>query len=1300
MKLEMRTLFAFLIILSSVLPSPAAYGVEAAKPKILAISDCAYPPFEFMNEHGNPDGFNVELFKAVMKELNLEYELKGMLWDHAAQLLREKKADVLTGMADVASRHGLYLFSTPHNYLYTSIICRKGSPINYLSDLKDKSVILQKGDISAEVLDQYNISNHRIMVSSIYDGLRLLSRGRNDAAVCSDIMAQDMIRRYKFENLELRHLPSIPPFRYGFAINIDRPELKILLDDGLERVKAKGIYSKIYDKWFAVPQRAEISRSFYLVIGILIFIVLVSNIVIYIIRKHIRKVTSKLNAANKDLRDSLFKTQLAIKTSNLLLWDYDCDTQYVHAFNDPLMADNQNHIIPINEYLALVHPDDLEKAKSLSEHLSSRTDQEFSIDLRLKPQSDAKWLHLTIDGAPLKDKEGKVIKYTGFRKDNTILVELNEQLSERNLHLNMALQNGSIIPAVMDTRTNIISMTSTQIDTQGGENNNYTRMVSLSDIISKIHPDSFATNAQTLEQIKNGTGKKGTLEIQFYVSDTQCDYFDINYIGTDFDKSGNPRKLVGYFQNITKRKIAEAKLMQQKELMNHILDFIPIPIHIKDIDNGGVYVYWNNESTKMLGTGDTQTTVNLITEEQVEQERAIDRQVYETGIPYVGHEHLTLRNGKELETIVHKNIIYDGDKKLILVTRWDIGEQKDLYRKSKILSISMDALKAFTWFCDLRNGILKFGDNFEKTGGSPSEMNSLRKFAQRIHPRDRQRFIDFITDFCKQDSGDFSIEYEIDLAGNGNYAWWECRGSIEIEDKDSIPYKYIYGMDINIDSLKKSELHILKAKEEMDVLNKQTQLILNNANTGLVFLDKDYKVQWENLSVFFPNHSMTKNYAKGFICHQAVKGLDYPCPGCIVAKSRVSSQIEFKEICVDGQFAELTANPVFDKQNNQIGTVLKVVDITEKKKITQELEAAKNKAEASNRLMLNIFDRLPCMLFIKDIADDFRYIIANNYFCDMLGKPHSEVIGHTDFEIFEQEEAEKFRSDDTVAIRDTAPFVFEEDTWWQGKHTVWQTTKAMVNATDGRQIMIAVSLDITEKIQAYRELEDAKEKAEQSNKLKSAFLANMSHEIRTPLNAIVGFSEIMSYTTDETERKEFSNIIHTNNELLLGLINDILDLSKIEAGMMQLHPERFDVSELFNRLSITLSQRITSPDVKLLCEIPSEHYTVELDKNRFTQVITNFATNAIKFTPKGEIKIGYQYTEGGIKVYVTDTGIGIAADKINKVFERFEKLDDFAQGTGLGMAICKAIMEACNGKIGLESELGKGSTFWAWFPEA
>lgn len=230
------------------------------------------------------------------------------------------------------------------------------------------------------------------------------------------------------------------------------------------------------------------------------------------------------------------------------------------------------------------------------------------------------------------------------------------------------------------------------------------------------------------------------------------------------------------------------------------------------------------------------------------------------------------------------------------------------------------------------------------------------------------------------------------------------------------------------------------------------------------------------------------------------------------------------------------------------------------------------------------------------------------------------------------------------------------------------------------------------------ELAVAKEQAEQSNKLKSAFLANMSHEIRTPLNAIVGFSELLKDTDEPEERTEYWNIIHANNDLLLRLIGDILDLSKIESGMIELRPERFDVTLLFHEIFAAMEKRMCMPEVELKMEVPCESCMVELDRNRMSQVITNFVTNAIKFTMKGHILMGYQIENNGVKVYVEDTGIGIEKEKQGKVFERFYKLNDFAQGTGLGMSICRAIMDAKGGKIGLDSQKGVGSTFWAWFP--
>lgn len=242
--------------------------------------------------------------------------------------------------------------------------------------------------------------------------------------------------------------------------------------------------------------------------------------------------------------------------------------------------------------------------------------------------------------------------------------------------------------------------------------------------------------------------------------------------------------------------------------------------------------------------------------------------------------------------------------------------------------------------------------------------------------------------------------------------------------------------------------------------------------------------------------------------------------------------------------------------------------------------------------------------------------------------------------------------------------------------------------------------DVSERENMIHELEQARSRAEQSDRLKSAFLANMSHEIRTPLNAIVGFSDLLAVTEDQEDKLEYSRIINTNNELLLKLINDILDLSKIEAGSVDLKYEEFDLAIFFNELAVAMQRRITNPDVRLKVVNPYTNYMVILDKSRFAQVVTNFVTNAIKYTPEGTIEMGYEeLDEGmGIRIYVRDTGIGIQEDKKNKVFNRFEKLDEFAQGTGLGLSICKAIVEACGGSVGFESEYGVGSLFWAVVP--
>lgn len=225
-----------------------------------------------------------------------------------------------------------------------------------------------------------------------------------------------------------------------------------------------------------------------------------------------------------------------------------------------------------------------------------------------------------------------------------------------------------------------------------------------------------------------------------------------------------------------------------------------------------------------------------------------------------------------------------------------------------------------------------------------------------------------------------------------------------------------------------------------------------------------------------------------------------------------------------------------------------------------------------------------------------------------------------------------------------------------------------------------------------QELIDARKKAEESDQMKSAFLANMSHEIRTPLNAIVGFSQLLAQTDDHEDKEEFTRIIEENNELLLQIINDILDISKIDAGKMTFNYSDFDISEIINDLKQVYDSHL-SPQVKLICHLPYPKYMIHSEKNRLTQVITNLLNNAVKFTTEGSITIGYEVIPGGLSFYVSDTGKGIDKENLGRVFERFSKFDHFVPGTGLGLSICQMIVNKLGGQISVESELGKGSTF-------
>lgn len=401
-----------------------------------------------------------------------------------------------------------------------------------------------------------------------------------------------------------------------------------------------------------------------------------------------------------------------------------------------------------------------------------------------------------------------------------------------------------------------------------------------------------------------------------------------------------------------------------------------------------------------------------------------------------------------------------------------------------------------------------------------------------------------------------------------------------------------------------------------------------------------------------------------------------------------STNYTFNPVYQDGQHHTLEMS-AFILQDNIGQEIIWTIgrDITERIK-------QNNKIKELNQLMDTILNNIPVYLFVKDVENDFRYLYWNKEFEKISHIPATSVIGKTDLEIFPQKSnAEKFRQDDLEILRKNQTVDFEEDyTTAIGEKRIVHTIKTLAPLEGRKPLLIGISWDITEQKQIEQELIKSRTKAEEADKLKSAFLANMSHEIRTPLNAIVGFSSLMATSDDKEEKTQYVEIIDKNKDLLLQLINDILDLSKIEAGMLEFKEKATSLNKICQGIYETFLPR-TPKGVRLINESNNKDVITLTDSNRVAQVLVNLLSNAQKFTTKGEIRFGYTLKNNEIEFKVSDTGLGIAPENIDKIFNRFTKLNSFIQGTGLGLPICRMIIENLGGQIQVKSEFGKGTEF-------
>ena len=418
----------------------------------------------------------------------------------------------------------------------------------------------------------------------------------------------------------------------------------------------------------------------------------------------------------------------------------------------------------------------------------------------------------------------------------------------------------------------------------------------------------------------------------------------------------------------------------------------------------------------------------------------------------------------------------------------------------------------------------------------------------------------------------------------------------------------------------------------------------------------------------------------------------------------VCQHMEYPEMGID-RYIEFHILPLFNADGEIANYFITTLDVTDdrmrdhqKHLQDKEIQKMQLEIESKRRRLGYLLENSQRFLWRSDIKKQMIY------FYRQLGEPEVSM----DFDTYLGYMVEEDRNRTREALN--SQVILDNDIHgdiYHFNHTVISPEEGWFNISgqpihDQNGIVtghFGISVDITAFMKAKQALEAETKLADESVRMKSGFMASMTHELRTPLNAIVGFTGVLPTLADSPEREEYVRIIRNASDMLQRLINDIIEASSITDGAITIKPEQVDFAKMFDDICLTLQQRVQQPDVDFWKDNPYTSFITTIDLGRIQQVLTNFVTNAVKFTKQGHIRLGYRYERDGLYLFCEDTGAGIPKDKQKIVFDRFVKLDEFVQGTGMGLAICKSIAECCGGEIGVKSEgPDKGSTFWLWIP--
>lgn len=579
----------------------------------------------------------------------------------------------------------------------------------------------------------------------------------------------------------------------------------------------------------------------------------------------------------------------------------------------------------------------------------------------------------------------------------------------------------------------------------------------------------------------------------------------------------------------------------------------------------------------------------------------------------------------------------------------------------------------------------------------PADGLPLKKAREMVHPDDREAYDNFVEALRYGEKQEDTLEYRFNTNYKGGEPVWHLvKNHAVVEyDKDGNPIIIFFTMTDETD-----EEHIRLGN---DYMTDKYQQLFEDSIVGLSFYNAEGRL-------------IECNKMMREICNfeEHYDRLFYDSPIYDLAHFNVSSEhpeelwfcshLELPKRDIN-KFVEIRVHPMFDSKGKLKYIALAVRDVTEERNLYLQSRENGKKIRKANQ-------------DIKQYEEQLHYLLENSKMhvwrttfkegsIEFMSDLHNTVAKMTI-----EEFANTLQTDekDIAIMRLTQPMDEKEESivisrpfknMLEKDDKVHWYNLMKIPEYDENKVQtgyFGLIRDVTLLMEEQEMLRRETERANDSDRMKSVFLANMTHEIRTPLNAIVGFSDLLQAIDSPDEKLEMMRIIRNNCDMLLRLINDFLAISTIESNGLSMNIKEIDFAKEFNDFYTGLTQRVGETSVEFICDNPYASLITKLDIERIGQVITNFVTNAVKYTQQGHIKIGYKAEPDGLYIYCEDTGTGIAKEDCERIFERFVKLNDYIQGTGLGLSICKAIVERCNGTIGVESELGKGSTFWFRIP--